>query len=628
MLHFIRERAQGWVAWFIVGLITIPFALWGVNSYLTGATDVVIATVDGEDIKQLEFQKALQQYRDRMRNSMGDSFDPELFDNAQTKQSILDELIEQKLLYSAARSIKLDISDKAIGEIIRATPAFQTEGQFDADRYKSLLARSGYSAGRYEQQLRADILISQLNDSIQKTALVTDNAIDRLLKLEKQKRNIEFGVIEAALLTKDITINDEEAVLYYEDNKQVYRSPERVSVNYVELSVDDLVKTIEVNDADLQQYYDNNKNQFIGPEQRRVSHILIEGDDDASLSTVMSIQQRLEQGEDFASLAAEFSADTDSGQKGGDLGLIERGVMDASFEETVFSMDSTGEVSEPVKTEFGYHLIKLTGIEKPEGKTFAEAYDEILTEFKRQQAQDLFFEKAESLANLSYENPDSLDIVAEDLDLDIKSSEIFTRDGGNGIAENRKVINVAFSDEVLVDDLNSSVIEIDKSHLVVLHKKEHVAESQLPFDVVSAAIKEGLKLRKARTKARELGEDYIEQLSNGAEAQSLFPDNTWQGSQTISRLDGSLNKEIIDAAFAIKKPKTSPEYSGFMASNGNYIVVKLNEVIEGDITAATQEDRDALAAYLVRSSGQNDLNTFINSLKLDADIEIMSTAIN
>jgi len=159
MLHFIRERAQGWVAWFIVGLITIPFALWGVNSYLTGATDVVIATVDGEDIKQLEFQKALQQYRDRMRNSMGDSFDPELFDNAQTKQRILDELIEQKLLYSAARSIKLDISDKAIGEIIRATPAFQTEGQFDADRYKSLLARSGYSAGRYEQQLRADILI-------------------------------------------------------------------------------------------------------------------------------------------------------------------------------------------------------------------------------------------------------------------------------------------------------------------------------------------------------------------------------------------------------------------------------------------------------------------------------------
>ncbi len=628
MLHFIRERAQGWVAWFIVGLITIPFALWGVNSYLTGATDVVIATVDGEDIKQLEFQKALQQYRDRMRNSMGDSFDPELFVNAQTKQSILDELIEQKLLYSAARSIKLDISDKAIGEIIRATPAFQTEGQFDTDRYKSLLARSGYSPGRYEQQLRADILISQLNDSIQKTAFATEDTVNRLLELEKQKRNIEFGVIEAALLTKDITTNDEEAVLYYEDNKQVYRSPERVSISYVELSVDDIAKTIEVNDADLQQYYDDNKNQFIGPEQRRVSHILIEGDDDASLSTVTSIQQRIEQGEDFASLAAEFSADTDSGQKGGDLGLIERGVMDPSFEETAFSMNSTGEVSEPVKTEFGYHLIKLTGIEKPEGKIFAEAYDEILTEFKRQQAQDLFFEKAESLANLSYENPDSLDIVAEDLELDIKSTDIFTRDGGNGIAENRKVINVAFSDEVLVDDLNSSVIEIDKSHLVVLHKKEHVAESQLPFDVVSAAIKEGLKLRKARTKARELGKDYIEQLSNGAEAQSLFPDNAWQASQTISRLEGSLNKEIIDAVFAIKKPKTSPEYSGFMASNGNYIVVKLNEVIEGDITAATQEDRDALAAYLARSSGQNDLSTFINSLKLDADIKIMSTAIN
>ncbi len=628
MLHFIRERAQGWVAWFIVGLITIPFALWGVNSYLTGATDSVIATVNGEDIKQLEFQKSLQQYRDRMRNSMGENFDPELFDNAQTKQRILDELIEQKLLYSAARSLKLNISDKAIGEMIRSTPAFQTEGRFDSDRYKALLARSGYSPSRYEQQLRIDLLITQLKDSIQGTAFVTDDVIDRLLKLEKQKRTIEFGVIEAASLTEGITIEDEEAVLYYEDNNRVYRSPERVSVNYVELSVDDLMTKIDVNDSELEQYYDENKNQFLGPEQRRVSHILIEGNSDDSLSTITSIQQRLQQDEDFATLAEQFSADTDSGQKGGDLGLIERGVMDPSFEQAVFNMDTVGEVSEPIKTEFGYHLIKLTGIEEPKGKSFSQAYDEILMSFKRQQAEDLFYEQAETLADLSYANPDNLDVVAEELGLEIKTSDIFTHDGGQEIAENRNFINAAFSDEVLEDDVNSAVIELNKSHLVVLHKKEHIAESELPYDVVAASIKEGLKLRKARTKARELGESYIEQLNNGVDAKTLFSENTWQERQTISRLEGSINKEIIDAAFAMKKPIEGAEYNGFMASNGNYIIVKLNEVVDADITDVTEEDRNAIEAYLARSSGQDYLRAFIDSLKLDADIDIKSVATN
>jgi peptidyl-prolyl cis-trans isomerase D len=213
--------------------------------------------------------------------------------------------------------------------------------------------------------------------------------------------------------------------------------------------------------------------------------------------------------------------------------------------------------------------------------------------------------------------------VAEELGLEIKTSDIFTREGGEGIAENRNFINAAFSDEVIDDDVNSAVIELDKSHLVVLHKKEHIEESELPYDVVAASIKEGLKLRKARTKARELGESYIEQLSNGADVESLFSENTWQKSQTISRLEGSLNREIIDSAFAMKKPVTQPGYNGFSASNGNYIVVKLNQVLEGDISGVTKEERNSVAAYLSRSSGQDQLRAFIDSLKLDADIDIM-----
>ncbi|MDH5357056.1 MAG: SurA N-terminal domain-containing protein [Gammaproteobacteria bacterium] len=624
MLHFIRERAQGWVAWFIVGLISIPFALWGVNSYLNGPSDANVAIVDGEPIKQAEFQQAYQQYRDRMREVMADKFDPALFEGLAVKQTVLDSLIEKKLLLAANNELGQRVRDADVNNLIQSTQAFQNQGKFDPERYRIMLARISLDPARYESQLRQDMLTQELTNNIQRTTLVMPVTIDNVLRLEKQTRDIAYGVVSAQSQLDKVTVTDEDVRHFYDKNKQNYTTPEQIIVNYLELSIDGLSKAVEVDEASLQQLYIDNKDQFVGPEQRRASHILIEGDEQAALASFSTIKQRLDTGEDFATLAAEFSQDSGSSSEGGDLGLFQRGVMEPEFEKAVFSMKTVGNISEVVKTEFGYHLIKLTEIKTPESKSFADVRDQVESLYRLQKAEELFYEQAEQLADLSYESPDSLDVTAEALSLEVKTSGAFTRDGGSGIASDKKVVNVAFSEDVLVNDLNSAVIELSKSHLIVLHKNKHIEASQLPFESVAPAIREQLRFQRASDKAREHGETILSQLKSGEAVDSLFSKNDWQPAKPYSRDNKEVSAQVLQHAFSGAKPIGDANFTGFTATNGNYIIVNVTAVNDGNPADASQEDRDGLESYLSRISGESELQAFIDSLKTDADIEVIA----
>lgn len=623
MLHFIRERAKGWVAWFIVGLISIPFALWGVNSYLTGPADVVVATVNGESIQQTEYQQALQQYRDRMRNMLGDEFDPSMFDALSVKKRVVDGLIEQKLLLSVGQDLGQHISDAALFQMIRSTPAFQKDGQFDANSYSMMLARVGLSPERYEADLYSDSVRVELTNNVQHSTITTDAALNNILRLEKQTRNIAYGVVPAYSLFDKVTVTDEEVQAYFDKHQSNYQAPERISVDYVELSIDELSKSIEFDEADLQSFYIDNQDQFVGPEQRRASHILIEGDADKAIATLEDIQARLEQGDSFAALATEFSQDSGSAQDGGDLGYFQREVMDANFEEVVFSMPKEGDVSEIVKTEFGHHLIKLTGIKAPEGKSFADSKADVEKNYRKQQAEDLFYEQAELLADLSYENPDNLDVVSEELSLEIKTSQEFVREGSKtGIATNQKVVSAAYSEDVLVNDLNSAVIEVSKSHLIVLHKNKHVMASQLAFESIAPAITEQLRFEYARDLASEQGNAILAKLKSGEQASTLFAENEWHAEETLGRVSEEVSEQVLSRAFSIAKPTSEPQYTGFTATNGNYVIIRVSAVIEGDYENATGEEQDGLRSHLNRTYGESELQSFINSIRDDAEVEL------
>jgi len=624
MLHFIRERAQGWVAWFIVGLISIPFALWGVNSYITGPSDIIVASVNGEPIKQAEFQRSLKQYRERMREMMGDDFEPSLFENRSTKQTILNGLIEQKLLFSTNQALGQYVSDARINGAIQQTQAFQLEGKFDTERYKMLLARAGFSPASYENQLRTDLMIKELGNSIQSTATITKYDVDNLLRIEKQKREIAYGVIDASPLAASIIISDQDAEAFYEKQKNRYTTPERVSIDYIELSVDGLARTLDVNETVLKQFYADNKEQFMSPEQRQASHILIEGDSEEAIKILAAVEYRLSQGEDFASVAQELSQDPGSAQEGGDLGLFQRGIMEPAFENAAFSLGNVNDVSTIIKTESGHHLIKLTGIVPSQGKDFSAVRAEIEESVRRQEAEQLFFDQAEKLAELSYENPDSLVLASEELDLKIKTSNLFTREGGKGIAADKNVVNIAFTDEVLIEGLNSTVIELTDSHIVVLHRKEHVLSGQLPFDAVAGDIKLKLKAQGAKDKATKTGEKFLEKVEGGIDAKSLFSKFEWHETKLIERGESSVDREVLDEVYAMEKPNGNLIHHGFTDRNGNYVLIRLTAVIEGGLDNPSEQDREGLSSYLVQHYGDSEFRAFIGSLKAESDIEVSS----
>jgi len=622
MLHFIREHAQGWIAWFIVALISIPFALWGVNSYLGGPTDTVVAKINGEDITQAEYQRAIQMQRDRMRNIMGEQFNPAMFDNAEMKRSVLDGLIDQKLLAETSLELGQTLSDRQLVQIIQTTPAFMKDGKFDADYYKSLLTRAGLSSAKYEYDLRNDLLNQEFVTNVQNSTIVTESAADTVIKLEKQAREIAYGVVSAQDQFDSVVIEEEAVKKAFDENKPLYTAPEQVSIEYIELSTDDLMSQIDVDDTVLKQFYADNQDQFVGPEQRRVSHILIEADDDAALVTAQELKLQLDNGTAFDVLAKQHSQDTGSAENGGDLGFIQKGLMGDEFDSAVFGLIAEGDVSAPVKTEFGYHLIKLTELVAPQGKSFAEAKQEVTKLYKQSEAEALFYEKAEQLADLSYEDPDSLEPTADALDLEVKQSQMFTRNGGSGIASQDKVVSAAFSQDVLQEGLNSTVIELSKNDFVVLRKLNYIDEILLPFDSVAPAIEEGLRFEQARLKAQEIGEDYLLKIEDGAEPEALLTAN-WQQAEVYERNSDKVSQQILEHAFAAAKPTDSaPSYSGFVASNGNYIIVQLIAVNEASAASVDKEQREALMGHLKRIATESELEALLASIKEEAEIEI------
>lgn len=626
MLHFIRDRAQGWVAWLIVGLISVPFALWGVNSYMTGASDVVVAEVNGTEIMQSQFQQSLQRYRDQMRNQLGEQFDPAMFESAAIKRRILDTLIEQQLLREANDTLGQTVNDATVSEMIRSTAAFQRDGQFDSEYYAMVLSRAGFSPTSYEAQLRNDLLTQELTGNIQRSAFVTDDQLDLFLALERQQREFGYGEVSRQDYTEQVDIDDQTVQEYYDDNKNNFTTSEQIKLNYIELDIDSIAENVEVSETELKQYYADNEAQFVASEQRRASHILIEGDDDAALEQIRQIADRIAQGEDFAEVAKASSEDVGSATEGGDLGYFGRDVMDPAFEEAVFALENEGDISEPVKTEFGYHLIKLTGIQTPEVQPYAEVADKVKKRYRMQEAESRFFDQAEQLANLSFENPDSLDVAAEALDLNIKTTERFTRRGTEaGISSEAKVVTAAFSEDVLNNDLNSAVIELSDTHLVVIHKNEYLPETILPFESVAPAIRQQLQFDKARQLAREKGEEILAELGSGADAQSLL--GNWQEAEVYNRDSEAVSARILQRAFAMPQPDAEAQYAGFSADNGNYVLIKLTAVENGDPSAATEEERNSARQQIRQMQANAQLQAFISSLRADADIEIIDKSL-
>lgn len=640
MLSEIRDRATGWIAYIIVGIIAIPFAFWGVNEYFAGGEEVVVATVGDAEIQQAEYRQALESRRSQMRRVLGESFQPELVNSLEFKRGVVEDLISRTLLEQHAADQGYRVSDEQLARSIRAIPRFRVGDEFSSDAYASAVAQLGFTQAGFESRMRQQLVLEQLRAGIRDTAFVTPDQQGRMIELLLQERRFDYAVLGVDRFLDQVEISDDEIQGEYQSNSDRYRTPERVKVEYVELSVDEIAPAVEISEEDLRQAYQANKERYSTAPVRRASHILIETAADATeeqrqkaLDKAERLREELRSGADFAKLAREQSQDPGSASKGGDLGRIEPGSMVEPFQEALFALNKEGAVTGPVRTRFGYHLIKLTEYQPAEVKPFDEVRDELAVEQRRQQAESLFLDRAETFRNVSYEQPQALEPVADQLDLDIQQSGWFTRQKGAGIASNAKVREAAFGEDVYREGLNSEAIELDVNTLVVLRRLDSQPASVKPLAEVRDQIETRLRRTKAQQRVASLGPKLVEQLRSGTDWSTLVQEQgldartvSWSRDRVPQADDP--RPAVIEAVFELPAPSTGQAVpGGRVLDSGGYALYRLQEVVAGDADKAPEQLQQRVHESLRQRRGQDLLTQYIAALRQATPVSIREQAL-
>lgn len=627
MLQVIRDRAQGVFAWIIVGMISIPFALWGINSYFGGGGDNGVAEVDGVKISSYQVQNAYQQQRDRLAQMFGGQIPENIFSEEVMKKQALQQLIEKEVLVKAATDNGMRIGNQHLAELITSIDAFYVDGKFDQQQYERVLAQQGMSPKLFENRVRRDLVAAQLSDVAATTEFTLESEVNAQLALQQQQRDIGYMVIAANKYMDDIEVSEEEARGYYESNAPRYMQPEQVKIDYLELKGDAIAATMSVTEEELRQRYETQKLNFRTPEERKASHILItaSGDDETEAQAkAEALLQRISGGENFAELARAESQDPGSARNGGDLGFFGLGVMDPAFEKSTFALQK-GEVSGLVRSAFGFHIIKLEDIRGGETKPYEAVAEELKREMQKELANEIFFDKAEQLASLTYEQPDTLTIAAEQLELKVMSSDYFARSGGTGIAADPKISTAAFSEDVLARGNNSETIELAEDHLVVLRINDHQPEALRPFVEVKPSIENSIKDEKAQAMALEDGSALFAKLQAGDKPVAVAATQKleWRQRNGLQRDDSELDRTIVQAVFRMPHPaEGGASHQQLTLPNGDQALVSLNGVTQGDVVSADEAIRMETAQRLERANTNVADQTLIAGLRERAEITI------
>jgi peptidyl-prolyl cis-trans isomerase D len=586
MLQNIRDNSQGTIAKIIVGFIIITFSLFGIESIVAlGSSDSAPATVNGTDIEEGEVLRLIEAQKNRFRQQFGDQYDESLFNDGFLRQSALEQLIEQKVAVSQAKSLGGYVSTQSVDKAILAAPEFQQDGEFSSDRFRMVLRRSSMTPLGYREVLANQALISQvqLGTGLSDTALPYE--IKRQSALENEVREFEFVTFNTEELKQGITVEAQEVADFYAANNARFMTEEKVSISYVVLSKADLDVDIEVTEEELTQAYDEYVAQQAEYEERQASHILIEINDErnAEQAKVLAeeIAAKAKGGESFADLAKAHSDDTGSKNIGGDLGFNTRGGFVTEFDDVLFVMEK-GAISAPVETEFGFHVIQLQDIRSPELVSLVDKTEEIKIELKASQIEGLFAEQAEALAAEAFENDNIADLVENsNLGLKAQASELFTRTLGNGIALDDKIRSIAFDEKVLADRELSDVIEISADEIVVIGLSQHKDPEVKPMADVAKMIEAQL----LADKALSLAADQASELVASMKADEVV-DANWATIATTIDQASDAPAELIKAVFALAKNKG--EVATIKIANGHAVARLIS--VQGTEVETTAED--------------------------------------
>ncbi|MEX1272864.1 MAG: SurA N-terminal domain-containing protein [Gammaproteobacteria bacterium] len=625
MLQNIREAITGWMAYVVIAVLVVPFALFGIGDYFGVFGAEFAVKVGDTEIPATQYRDRFNQRYTQLRDAYGDRFDPALIDEPRLRQEVLDQMVDEELLYQYAYQRGFRVSDTRIVREIHSIEAFQDAGRFSQERYVFVLRSIGENPTSFERGLRRSLAVSQLQQALTGSAFVPPARIDAIIRLADQRREFAWAEVTAQTFSDAIEITDEQIAAYYEANAPRYMTDETVTVEYLALDAAIAGEAVEVDEQGLRAFYEEQRRAATAGEERRASHILITDEgrtDDEARALAEGLKAQLDSGASFAELAAEHSDDVDSAEQGGDLGWIERGAFMEAFENALFQLDE-GEVSPPVRTGFGWHLIRADEVRAETYAAFEDMREELIGPYRQRAGEQRFHDLVERLAALAFENPDSLEPAADALDLEIQRVEGVTESRGTGALAQVPLRRAAFSPEVLEEGYNSDLIELTDGSVAVVR----VADRQRPrlrdLAEVRDRIEQTLVAQEARRRAAATGEQIVERARAGEAlvevARAL--DAEWHSARSTGRSDTSTPPEVLDAVFRAPTPTDEQQVIRGLQTAGGYAVFQLYDVAPGMPESLDEDQRAGLTRAMESRVANAEFEALLASLRAEADIQ-------
>ncbi|MDQ7050823.1 MAG: SurA N-terminal domain-containing protein [Enterobacterales bacterium] len=629
MMDSIREGVKKPWAKGLIFVIVISFVGAG---YFTSALFLgdrfAAAVVNDESISTQEFERAYS----RARQQYGEAYKQIIKTDEQERnfrENVLQSQITRVIALQAAKAMGMRISVAELRQTIQSMEALQKDGVYSAEMLDLALTRIGMSRSEFKRSMQSDLLLGQLSRGITSTEFLLASESENEYRILGQQRSGRALTIPYALFKQTAVITDQEIEDFYQKNLMQFKVEEKLAVDYIELNTEEMKKNVKVSEEAIEEYYNDNITRFKTDDKRRVSHILIAlGDDEgAALTKATEIKKKLDAGADFIALVKSESDDEFSAESDGDLGVIEAGAMEEPFEQAVSLLSNVGQLSEPVKSSFGYHIIKLTELQSGTTKKLADVKDKISSILQGQLAEEAFFAKSKLLEEKSYEVSDSLTEVATLVETPIKTSPLFSRKQATGIFANNEVLNAAFSDTVLLDQMNSKMISIDDSHVVVMRINKHQPSHVLELSVVKDKVVAQLQIEKAKTKALEFANKLQQMISNKENTEKLLAGQglKWKDLDNIGRTGNDLPYMQLQQFFKMRHPDASGIRIDKVESFSDVSILVLNKVLAGDITKAeasmVEQNRKRLEQFfseaVYRSLVENERSKADISLNLE-----------
>jgi len=630
MLQSLRDKIHGWPAIIVLGVAVFAMSFFGIEGYFNSHVETFVAKIGKREVSQQQFQDAINRIRQQQRAQLGDQFDASVFDKPEFKQQVLDELINQQLLLQANEDLGMRVSDQALRDAIASQQAFQVDGKFSPDMYRAQLAGAGMSPQMYQDSLRNQMEGSLLQDAISGSTIVTPTDIDRYLDIRLQRRDIRYFVLPRPT-PDDSQVTDAQVQDYYKAHQADFMNPEQVSLKYVEVNGADLKADTQPTDEELKKRYQNELARFGMPEEREVSHILINVPKNATPAQQKTALDKAEKiateatAANFAKLAQQDSDDLGSKLQGGDLGWLQKGVTNAAFDSAMFALQK-GQISKPVLSDEGYHIIYLRDVRSGQTKPFEQVRDQLLKEATTGERDRVYNETAGKMTDLTSQNPGSLEPAAQALNLQVKETPLFGREGGQGIAANPKLVAAAFSNDVLAAGNNSALINLGKNDSVVVRVNKHVPASAKPVAEVHDAIVQKLLDQRIADAASKKADVLVQRLSKGEDIVALAKAEhaDLQNANQAQRVQQGVPQPVLTQAFKTPHPTADgkPQYANVELDHGTYAILAVDKVEAGDLSKLTADDRQQLYRQMVQVYGSMEAQGLVDMLKAKAKVEI------